>query len=686
MSHNVLFQRREDGREEATTFFKGIIMDIRLSNRNGVERIVKLFDLQLVGNDTQPNIEESLGNVTAHDIEEGTVSDDTCQVEPCQNGGKCKVTWNDYQCQCEAGYKGGDCEELEYCHWYKCPADSTCRSLNDGHECITNATFDGLTTRITYSASFEQPSVLSNSISARFRSQAGGPLLSLTGANGQQVMLSVVGGNSGSLEVILVEGSEEGNLTFGGNLADGDWHKVTMEIREAIGDISVKIDDKEEEFEDYSNENSTIISLAQFVSNAEVVVGSGGRGQDIDFFRGCMQEVRIGGVLLPFFTEDELVNSTAGQKFEVQQRGDITKGECVLCYQAECQNGGSCYDPSDKFQCKCPAGFAGPVCEENIDKCLKSECENGECRDGVNNYTCECKPGWTGTLCKEDLDECETQPCQHGGTCTQTLIPGDYTCACLNEYKGKDCQELKVKTCREAPCENGGTCIEEDNRIGPEKYRCDCLNGYEGINCQNQTDYCVKLAVECQNGGTCVSDFSSFNFECLCQPGFTKEKCQEEIDECASNPCLHGGNCIDMVNGFRCECDGTGFSGQTCSENIDECLANPCEHGSRCNDTLGSFSCLCSGTAKGFCGQRCHVADPCKNVSFHQIKFLPCLGIPIATLHFQEPKCLNEGVCMQDCDSEVPYKCSCPEGWEGRTCNLKVSYFFPISCWVVWSS
>ena len=650
-------------------------MDIRLSNRKGVERIVELFDLQLVGNDTQPNIEESLGNVTAHDIERGTVSDDTCQVEPCQNGGECKVTWNDYQCKCKDGYKGGDCEELEYCHWYKCPADSTCRSLIDGHECITNATFDGLTNRLTYAASFDQPSLLSNSISARFRSQAGGPLLSLTGASGQQVMLSVVGGNNGSLEVILLEGGNDGNLTFGGNLTDGNWHTVTMTIREAV-DIIVKIDDNEEEFEEYSNENSTVISLAQFVSNAEVVVGSGGLGQDIDFFRGCMQEVRIGGVLLPFFKEEELVNSTAGQKFEVQQRGDITMGECVLCYQAECQNGGSCSDPSDEFQCNCPAGFTGPVCEENIDECLTNECLNGECRDGVNNYTCECLPGWTGRLCNEDLDECETQPCQHGGTCTQTIIPGDYTCACLNEYKGKDCQELKVKTCREAPCENGGTCIEEDNRIGAEKYRCDCLNGYEGINCQNQTDYCVKLKVECQNGGTCVSDFSSFNFECLCQPGFTGEKCQEEIDECAPNPCLHGGNCVDMVNGFRCECDGTGFSGQTCSENIDECVANPCEHGSRCNDTLGSFTCLCSGTAKGFCGQRCHVADPCKNVSQRQIELFPCQGIPTAILHFQEPRCLNEGVCMQDCDNEVPYKCSCPEGWEGRTCNLKVSIQF----------
>merc|ERR1719266_2238559 len=199
-------QRRDEGTEEATTFFKGVIMDIRLSNRKGVERIVELFDLQLVGNDTVENIEESLGNLTAHGIERGTVSDDTCQVEPCQNGGECKVTWNDYQCQCQDGYKGGDCEELEYCHWYKCPADSTCRSLIDGHECITNATFDGLTTQLTYLASFDQPSALSNSISAKFRSQAGGPLLSVTGASGQQVMLSVVDSNNGSLEVILLEG------------------------------------------------------------------------------------------------------------------------------------------------------------------------------------------------------------------------------------------------------------------------------------------------------------------------------------------------------------------------------------------------------------------------------------------------------------------------------------------------
>lgn len=36
---------------------------------------------------------------------------------------------------------------------------------------------------------------------------------------------------------------------------------------------------------------------------------------------------------------------------------------------------------------------------------------------------------------------------------------------------------------------------------------------------------------------------------------------------------------------------------------------------------------------------------------------------------------MNEGVCVQDCDNETPYKCQCPEGWEGKSCNLKVSFF-----------
>ena len=476
-------------------------------------------------------------------------------------------------------------------------------------------------------------------------------------------MLSLQHG-SGSIEVLLPEGGEEGNFTFGSGLNDGAWHTVV--IRPSAGQVIGEIDGVQE-LDEYLEDNSTVANLAQFLATAEVVVGSSSLGDTTQHFRGCMQEVRLGGVLLPFLE----VNSTAGQKFVLEEQTQLTMGECVLCYEQECQNQGECSQPSEQFECSCPAGFSGSLCEVNIDECFAptAPCVHGQCEDGVNNYTCSCQPGWTGWLCDQDLDECEAQPCRNNGTCSESAEPGDYTCACLPEYKGKDCQELKVKTCREQPCVNGGTCIEEARTDGPEQYRCDCPNGYEGINCEKQTDFCVKLNVECQNGGTCSSDFSRFNFHCQCRPGYEGLKCETETDECAGEPCRNGGRCIDKENRFDCDCTGTGFSGITCQSNINECLINrPCENGARCNDTQGSWDCQCSGSARGFCGKNCHVRDPCNGVRTNPIFHLTLL------YPRQAPVCQNEGLCLATCDQETPYTCSCGEGWEGRTCNLKVRH------------
>lgn len=61
--------------------------------------------------------------------------------------------------------------------------------------------------------------------------------------------------------------------------------------------------------------------------------------------------------------------------------------------------------------------------------------------------------------------------------------------------------------------------------------------------------------------------------------------CEIEIDECQSQPCLHGGSCHAHINGFWCTCL-EGFQGEGCDINIDECSDQPCQNGAVCVDEI----------------------------------------------------------------------------------------------------
>ena len=39
--------------------------------------------------------------------------------------------------------------------------------------------------------------------------------------------------------------------------------------------------------------------------------------------------------------------------------------------------------------------------------------------------------------------------------------------------------------------------------------------------------------------------------------------CHLDINECASSPCQNGGTCLDLVNGFTCDC-ADGYEGTHC--------------------------------------------------------------------------------------------------------------------------
>jgi len=44
------------------------------------------------------------------------------------------------------------------------------------------------------------------------------------------------------------------------------------------------------------------------------------------------------------------------------------------------------------------------------------------------------------------------------------------------------------------------------------------------------------------------------SFRCDCPVGITGERCETNIDECASQPCLNDGTCLDDLGNFRCVC------------------------------------------------------------------------------------------------------------------------------------
>jgi hypothetical protein len=90
--------------------------------------------------------------------------------------------------------------------------------------------------------------------------------------------------------------------------------------------------------------------------------------------------------------------------------------------------------------------------------------------------------------------------------------------------------------------------------------------------------------VSCFNNGTCLEGYA-LNYTCMCTEGYTGSQCEQDIDDCASNPCANGSTCLDEIADYTCLCL-PGYTGGNCSTNIDDCASNPCANGSTCLDEI----------------------------------------------------------------------------------------------------
>ena len=91
-----------------------------------------------------------------------------------------------FSCSCPIGYKGKQCQDIEFCKLRECPSNSECRNLPNDYECVTNITLHGMSSNTSLQYAFKQndkfPAVPSNtnSLEIMYRSKTGGMLLYLS--------------------------------------------------------------------------------------------------------------------------------------------------------------------------------------------------------------------------------------------------------------------------------------------------------------------------------------------------------------------------------------------------------------------------------------------------------------------------------------------------------------------------
>lgn len=111
-----------------------------------------------------------------------------------------------------------------------------------------------------------------------------------------------------------------------------------------------------------------------------------------------------------------------------------------------------------------------------------------------------------------------------------------------------------------------------------------------------EIDHCASSP--CLNGGTCIDLVGSY--QCDCPEFYSGERCETQQSVCEAFPCENGGTCIPHSSGSSRECEcPSGYDGDSCETNVDACQSVTCMNGGTC---IGAGECVC---ACGFYGDSC---------------------------------------------------------------------------------
>ncbi|XP_048589917.1 neurogenic locus notch homolog protein 2 isoform X2 [Nematostella vectensis] len=430
-------------------------------------------------------------------IQEGTESyqcvKKMCEPNPCQHGRCIEVNDDDYQCACDAGYTGKNCETHDRCHDNPCMNGGTCTLTTDasGYKCACENKYKGANcTEMNADSRQKVPTTKPTEVKKDFCSP--NPCKN----NGVCVSRGV-----------------------------GYHCKCKRDFKGPHCEMVKKHKPKP------PPESVVDLCTPSPCKNRGVCVqeGLGYTCACKPGFSGFHCQVDMCD-MNPCKNGRCVADEKAGYKC-VCHSGFVGKNcDENYCVPNPCLNGGICKSVADKgYQCKCREGYNGPHCERS--PCAPNPCLNGgTCVVFYTVHLCKCPAHYRGNRCEASLlgrpsdtlmEEAVRKATQPDRPALQVHPPshpvkdsGEYTYSSAPKFfpgPGEECKHCD----RSAHCV-GGHCICKEGFVG------------DGLDCwaerQEDRDWACDVN-PCKNGGTCKPGIGN----CVCRLGYIGQYCEEFI-------------------------------------------------------------------------------------------------------------------------------------------------------------
>nr|XP_020038650.1 sushi, nidogen and EGF-like domain-containing protein 1 isoform X3 [Castor canadensis] len=650
-----------------------------------------------------------------------------CASHPCQNGGTCTHGINSFSCQCPTGFRGPTCESAQSpCDNKVCQNGGWCQAGSSSAVCVCQAGYTGATCETDVDECSSDPCLNGGScvdLVGNYTCVCAEPFEGLHCESGSYACLSTPCQNGGT----CVDADD-------GYVCECPEGFMGLDCRERIpNDCECRNGGR------CLGANITLCQcppgffglLCEFEitatpCNMNTQCPDGGYCMEYggSYLCVCHTDHNVSHSLPSPCDSDPCFNGGSCDAHDDSYTCECPRGfhgrHCEkarphLCSSGPCRNGGTCKETGSEYRCTCPYRFTGRHCEiGKPDSCASGPCHNGgTCFHYIGKYKCDCPPGFSGRHCeigrvgqgqlgtlssahvktgpvdrdglgpggvggragcsKQDTpcspetlrgdtvmgpfcilaapSPCFQNPCLHGGTCED--LGKDFSCHCQAGYTGHRCQAEvdcgRPEEVKHATMRFNGT------RVGSVALYA-CSHGYsldapthirvcqpQGV--WSQPPQCLEVdecrSQPCLHGGSC-QDLTA-GYLCICSPGYEGVHCELETNECSMLPCRNGGTCRDLPGAFVCQCP-MGFTGVHCETEVDACDSSPCQHGGRCEGGGGAYLCVCP---EGFFGYHCEtVSDPC----------------------FSSP-CGGRGYCLA---SNGSHSCTCKVGYTGKDCTKEL--------------